>query len=68
VLLDQAAHRTERIAMQAIEQSARRFGLLQSLPVLTILLERHLADLFQKFLLALCQKQDLVLPKVLSIS
>jgi hypothetical protein len=42
VLLDQAAHRTERIAMQAMEQSAWGFGLLQSLPVLTILLERHL--------------------------
>jgi hypothetical protein len=50
--------------MQAMEQSAWGFGLLQSLPVLTILFERHLADLLQQLLLALSQKQDLVLPKV----
>ena len=50
--------------MQTIEQSTRSFGFLQSPSVLTIHLQRDLANLLQQLLFALSQKQNLILSKV----
>ena len=47
-----------------MEQAAWSFGLLQTQSVFAILFQRYLTDLFQQILLALSQKQNLVLPKV----
>ena len=64
MLIDQSKRCLERVAMQAVDEFARFFGLLQEAPVTLVFIQRHLANLLQQLIPVGGSKQNLVLPKV----
>jgi hypothetical protein len=64
MLVDQTAHRAQRVAMQTAKQLPRGFSFGQAPSAILILVQRNLAELFQQVLFAFGQEQNLALPKI----